>query len=204
MAERLTRELARAGLTPDAAEPVQEAYRLAMERRATALSHEKHPAFLHPGRTVLILLRDAEERTPRHLAAAAALDTWWDELEPSEGSLTARAGDGAALLRASVPRPTHPLTEETRDAVTEALVLAEGAVRRVALAERLDHLRHLHLLGPADGVGPERGRTEHHLACTVYLPLAARTHPTLERRFRHWCRVFGERLEGWNPSGKAG
>ena len=213
MGRRLSGELRDAGLPAAAASRVLEGYELAMAHRARLLEDEEHPGHLHPGRTVLILLRDTGEGDPEVLAAATVVDTWWREAEPSRGEVLRALGDGPAGVRDVVPRPpsgtgdepSHPAgTEDDADALAEALVLADEPVRRLALAERLDHLRHLHLLGPSDGGTASRLRAEHQWACEVYLPLAARTDATLERRFRFWCRVFPRRLREWNPSGEAG
>lgn len=200
MAGRLARELERAGVRAEGVRLVVEAHHLAMEYRRRILEDEKHPGFLHPGRTALVLLRDAGERDPTCLAAGASVDTWWHRAEPSDEEVSAGVGPDVARLRAEVPRPGEDPGSSDWDALTEALVLAEPEIRRLALAERLDHLRHLHLLGPGDGINPNRTAAEHHMASTVYLPLAARTHRTLERRYRHWCRVFGRAHQGWNPA----
>ena len=46
------------GLTPESIDLVSRAYALAMNPRVAALENEHHPAYLHPGRSVLVLLLD--------------------------------------------------------------------------------------------------------------------------------------------------
>lgn len=230
MGQRLMREMERAGLSQEANGSVVAAYHRSMDLRQTRFPGERHPGYLHPARTVLILLRDVEERDPDTLAAAAITDTWWEEAEPHDVGPVGGAGAGAMALRSALPRPRadgldavgghesagdHPAAErggpepagedpDGDQVFTEALVLADTKVRRLALAERLDHLRHLHLLGPADGLDRDRAVLEHRRASTVYLPVAARTDEVLERRYQHWCRVFQRRLRQGNPHGRVG
>src|SRR5690606_2415769 len=80
-----------------------------------------------------------------------------------------------------------PLPALAGDELLERLLAAGHDARLVALAERLDHARHLHLR-PAAG-----WRAFHTLACETYLPVALRTDPTLARRFRWWCGQFERR-----------
>jgi hypothetical protein len=61
-------------------------------------------------------------------------------------------------------------------------------VRLLALAERLDHARHLHLREPAVRAGFHRSVGE------IYLPIAHRTHPRLARRYDWWWRMFRRRF----------
>jgi hypothetical protein len=57
----------------------------------------------------------------------------------------------------------------------------------VALAERLDQVRHAHLWGDM----PE-ARAAHQEAAEVYLKMAERTQPRLAGRYTSWCRAFRE------------
>ena len=160
------------------------AHALAMEPRAAVLLDDRHPAFLHPGRSVLILLRDVGCLDPVTLAAAAVVESEDAELRVSSAAIHRVLDEDVAALAAAVPMPGD-------DSLAYDLVTAEEPVRLVALAERLDHLRHAHLRD-AD----RSWRTgAHHQALSVYLPMAHRTHPRLAQRYDHWCRAFARRLE---------
>ena len=69
--------------------------------------------------------------------------------------------------------------------LAERLLLAEPDVQLIALAERLDHLRHAHLWHDV-----EARRAAHASAARVYARIAERVHPTLARRYRWWCDMF--------------
>lgn len=165
---------------------LEELHRVAMKPRRRELDDERDPLFLHPGRTALILLLDVGAADPRLLGASLLVDTARPELEPDDGVVIGAVG-GADLaedllgLRRKVPRPPDPR-------LTEELVSASEDVRLLALAERLDHLRHAHL-------EPDREvRKElHRRASEVYAPVAERTHAILARRYAWWCRMFGSR-----------
>jgi hypothetical protein len=60
----------------------------------------------------------------------------------------------------------------------------------IALAERLDHARHLHLMS-AVAAAPF-----HSLIETVYLPVAERSCPPLARRLERWAQAFARRRLG--------
>jgi (p)ppGpp synthase/HD superfamily hydrolase len=153
--------------------------------------------FLHPGRTALILMLDTEEGDPLTLAAAMLVDSERPELEAWD-SLTARPVSGtaepladffssylqdAAELAASVPVRGSDLLER--------LVTSDERVQRIALAERLDQLRHAHLW-----TDPARRRHAHDEATSLYAPLAARVHERLSQRFDRWCEMFEKRHLG--------
>lgn len=149
-----------------------------MQPRAERLP-ETHPDFLHPGRTVLILLLDAGVTDPVLLAAGGLAETLHPGLAAPRD--TAAAPRVRALLD-QVPTPAHE-----GERLLEALLAASEPVRLIALAERLDHMRHLHL-HPA-----EDWATLYRETRATYLPVAERTHPTLARRFRWWCDMFVRR-----------
>jgi hypothetical protein len=94
-------------------------------------------------------------------------------------ALGVEAGARVAAITGDVPPP------DAED-LAERLLLAPDEVQRVALAERLDHLRHAHLWPDVD----ERRRA-HRQADEVYAGIAARVHPTLARRYARWCEMFG-------------
>jgi hypothetical protein len=57
----------------------------------------------------------------------------------------------------------------------------------IALAERLDHARHLHLAPRSEWA------QSYHRIRTAYLPVALRAHPDLARRYRWWTSMFARR-----------
>ena len=160
------------------------AHALAMEPRMAALDDDHHPLYLHPGRTVLILLRDVSCVDPTVLSAAALAESEDDEFRIAESAIRGVVGDAVADMVLAVPSPIS-------ESLAEDLVVAEEPVRLVALAERLDHLRHGHLR-ETDRAWRSAVLAQ---AETVYLPVAERTHPRLAQRYRHWCRTFAKRVE---------
>jgi (p)ppGpp synthase/HD superfamily hydrolase len=190
MARRLADEAREAGVPGAGARRVAVAFQLAMARRA-ALLPEHDPDYLHTGRTVLILLRDAASRDDILLAAGALLDSLRPELAPTPAEVEAAVGAEVAALLARVPTPAA-----AGDALLEELLAADEAVRTLALSERLDHARHLHLR-------PVGEREEaYRETCESYAPIAGRTHAVLERRYRWWCGMFAARYLG-SGSGSA-
>lgn len=178
MADRIERAARDAGLSPSDVTRVTEAVRSAMAKRA---AYENPAAdVLHPGRNVLILLEDAGVRDAVELAAAA----WYDSLVPPQTVQQDAAVD--RLLQAT----PHPDRGEDAERFFEDLLVAEPAARRIAIADALDHARHLHLRPAAYWAGMfERVRN-------VHLPLAERTDAVLAGRLRWWTGMFAER---WLP-----
>ena len=139
------------------------------------------PVYLHPARTVLILVADAELYDVDALAAAALLETHHPDLAAEASCApTERAG---ALL-AAVPRPAATDDDELR----ERLVSAEPEVRLVALAERLDHARHLRQYPESEWLPMYRGVRD------VYLPVAEWSDRLLGARYRRWATAFARRI----------
>ncbi len=162
---------------------VGRAHAVAMAPRVRALDDDHHPLYLHPGRTVLILLRDALVTDPVVLAAAAVTESE-DVVFRIAGEEVGRSvGEDVARLVAEVPMPDT-------ETLAEALVMADERVRLVALAERLDHARHAHLREADDAWR----RALHEQVGAVYLPVAERTHERIAQRYRHWWRAFARRL----------
>lgn len=177
MADRIERAARDAGLSPSDVTRVVEAVRSAMAKRVTCDSPVADT--LHPGRNVLILLEDAGVRDAVELAAAA----WYDALVPSHAEQEDAAVD--RLLQAT-PHPDRVEAER----LFEDLLVADPASRRIAIADALDHARHLHLRPAENWAGMfERVRF-------VYLPLAERTDAMLAKRLRWWTDMFAER---WLP-----
>jgi (p)ppGpp synthase/HD superfamily hydrolase len=161
---------------------LERAHALAMEPRLGAGLDDHDPDFLHPGRTALILLLDAAETRAEVLAAAMLAETRRRELRVDLARVreVLGAGPGADVAErvAAVPLP------DAAD-LAERLLLAEREVQLVALAERLDHLRHAHLWRDL-----EEKRDAHASAVQAYAGIADRVHPTLARRYRWWCEMF--------------
>ena len=181
MTARVLREARARGIADEGDGPLGLALELAMEIRRSVLADDHDPGYLHPGRTVLILLQDTPERDPQHLAAAALVDSEQAVLRASAEDIHRLVGQQIADVVAGVPMPPG-------EDLLERLLEAPPARARIALAERLDHLRHLHL--EAD---PARRVRLHREAEEIYAPLAARVDPVLARRYAWWCRMFGAR-----------
>lgn len=185
-AGRLETTAHRAGIDEAGVARILAAYRSAMQRRERVLEDEHHPDYLRPGRTTLILLDDVGLRDPVLLAAGALLESRRPEL-----AATGTDDEIRGLVEA-IPTPAR-----AGELLLEELLLADEPLRAIALAERLDQLRHLHLYDE------EWWRPMHQEAAEIYLPLASRTHPILARRYRWWCRVFEERyLPPLPPAGQ--
>ena len=153
----------------------------ALSRREALLDDEEDPRFLHPARSVLILLDDAEVADAAVLGAAALVETGEHELA-LPGSVLATLPPAAAALTAAVPRPNgEPAV------LLEALVTASREQRLIACAERLDVVRHAHLLPAFE---PARWLDE---VLEVYLPVARRTSQRLALRFERWAVAWQRR-----------
>jgi hypothetical protein len=76
---------------------------------------------------------------------------------------------------------------DDQERLLEDLIVADEAVRRIALVDRLDHARHLHLL-------PQETWSSFHAQIVgAYAPAAERTHPVLAARFQRWAEAFARR-----------
>jgi (p)ppGpp synthase/HD superfamily hydrolase len=183
MAASLARTARTFGVDGPGVALLNQAYALAMAPRVDHLDDDHHPLYLHPGRTALILLRDAGVTEAAVLAAACVTESEDEIFALDEGDVRSALGDEVAGLAAALPRPRGP-------GWVEDLVSAADHIRLVVLAERLDHLRHAHLRA----AGNEWERAVHAEGGAVYLPVAERTNPTLARRYRHWYRMSSRRL----------
>lgn len=175
MGERVRRTAGEMGISAVHLDLLEVVHAAAMAPRIARVEAED-PDFLHPGRTALILMQDMEERDPVTLAAAMLVDSERPELRIGDVS-----APGVNELAASVP-----ISGESD--LLERLVVADSPVQRIALAERLDQLRHAHLW-----VDVSRRRTAHAEALEVYAPLAARVHEIMSRRYDWWCEMFAKR-----------
>ena len=172
MHNRLAHRLDRAGLTPDARASVLQANARALLHRVGVLGDDEHFDALHPSRAILILLDDCEVADAAVLAATAQVESFDERLRVS----------GDAGLARGVPLP------DRGERLLEELVIASAEIRLIALAERLDHARHLHLR-PRSSWTPF-----HRTIAQVYTPIARRTHPRLARRFEWWECMFARRF----------
>lgn len=185
MAAALARTARQFGVAQDGIVRLSTAHALAMVPRVEALDNQRHPVYLHPGHTALVLLRDVGLRDPVALCASTLTESEDDALRISLELVRREVGMDVADLVAAVPMPR-------REALAEELVVAPERVRLVALAERLDHLRHAHM---RKDVSRSWRRAIHEEAMRVYLPVAERTHAKLAARYRHWGKAFARRLE---------
>lgn len=180
MGERVLRTAAELGVAGPGMELLAAVHRAAMAIRDRRVPDDHDPRYLHPSRTALILMQDLGAGDPDTLAGALLAESRDAELMvPAEAA--PREARAALAYRDGVPLAGG-------DEVAETLVVAPEAVRRIALAERLDHLRHAHLWADV-----EARRRAHAEAEAVYLPVAERTHPELARRLAWWCRMFARR-----------
>jgi (p)ppGpp synthase/HD superfamily hydrolase len=159
---------------------------MAMRAREGVLE-EHDPAYLHPGRCVLILLQDVGPLPAEVLAAAAVHESEEARFRTPLAVVRATLGDGVADLVGSLPLPNA-------DQLVERLVTLEEGSRLAALAERLDHLRHAHLRKD-----PAWWRALREETIAAWAPVAERTHRRLADRYRAWLRAMDRRL-GVKPS----
>lgn len=227
MAARVADTARRAGVSEVGVRSIVAALDTAMRPRSERLDDDHHPDYLHPARTVLILLEDAGVVDPATLSAAALTETLRPELAaevpkgPRAGSHAQPVAEATATSRDRPAREAGaepdgsgkhadtsllapgtlapgtldilaevPCPRTDPDTLLERLVTAPESARLVALAERLDHARHLHLGDRAAWAGLHRE------TCEIYLPVAERTHDVLARRLRWWCGTFAERFLG--------
>jgi hypothetical protein len=180
MARRLRRALRQAGIRDRGEDRVMAAFDRAMEARHRFLPSEDDPRYLHPGRVALILMGDVDEDDPGVLEAGVQAETRDVKLRVA-GAPALPIPDWMAYSGKGLPD----------EDLLESLVTLPPGMQRVAMAEALDHLRHAHLWAdPA-----QRGRAAA-LAERVFLPLAPRVHPVLERRLEWWVRRVAPGLRG--------
>jgi len=183
MAERIGGTLLRNGLDDQGIRTVLHAIHAALTLRQRAITDDHHPDFLHPGRTLLILLEDLGVTDPVVLAAGALAESLRPPLRTPPPADDEPAGAAVRRLLEAVP---YPGADE--ELLLESLLAADHEVQLIALAERLDHVRHLHL-APRNEWHELHART-----CSTYLPVAPRVHPTLARRYQWWCATFARRF----------
>jgi hypothetical protein len=146
----------------------------ALAHRDALLGDDHDIDLLHPARVVLILLDDARINDPATLAGAALI-------ESERRDLATPLADRHTRVPTPLDRPL--------DELAEALLDLPAASLAAAIAERLDHARHLHLRP----IPLWRDRLA--LEESVYLPIAARASDALARRYQRWHSAFIRRLE---------
>jgi hypothetical protein len=176
MLERVTIE-ARTVLTGSGANIVRDALADALALRDAAVEDDHDSRYLHPARTIRILIADGECRSANALAAAAFVDTVDPALTPEAPAPALR------FLADAVPRPGRH-----GDELLERIVTADIDVGLIAVAERLDHARHLHLRNDLDWP------SFHAQVRSVYVPAARRFSALISRRLERWADAFERRL----------
>jgi hypothetical protein len=184
MGRRLQRTAGRLGIDDSGRDAMMRAFEIGMQPRLARELDDHHPDYLHPARTALILMDDAAVADPVTLAAALVTETRDPTLGPDPRRLAGLEAAVAAVA-AEVPGPGT-----AADRLLEVLVGASREARLVAVAERLDHARHLHLRSETEWIG------YHAATCAMYSPVADRTHPALASRLRWWCTTFQQRFLG--------
>ncbi|HSK20450.1 MAG TPA: hypothetical protein VK912_14955 [Longimicrobiales bacterium] len=176
MLERVTIE-ARAALPAAGANIVRGALAESLARRDAAIDDDHDPRYLHPARTIRIMIADGDCRSVDALAAAAFVDTVDPTLAPAPPAERLRA------IVTEVPRP-----EDAGDELLERIVTADLDVALITVAERLDHARHIHLRSDID-------RAAFHAQIrATYVPAARRVSARIARRLDRWADAFERRL----------
>jgi (p)ppGpp synthase/HD superfamily hydrolase len=184
MVRRVLRTADRLGLNEQGRALLQRAFDLGMAPRLALDLDDHHPDYLHPSRTALILMVDGKIADPVILAAALVTDTRDQAFQIDVEAL--RGIDPAvARLASEIPDP-----DRAGDTLLESLVAGSFEAAVVAVAERLDHARHLHLRDAGEW------SAYHATTCAVYAPLARRTDPVLAGRMEWWCTTFQQRFLG--------
>lgn len=183
MARSLTSTARSRGLDENEVAALARAYSLAISPRVEILEDDHHPAYLHPGRSVLILLRDVGPVDVSVLVVAALHESLDAHLRIGPEAIEEHIGAAALHALASIPRPGDERLVERLLALGPGLSLA-------ALAERLDHLRHLHVRDDLMDLWAD----SYDEVLEVWLPFARRVHPKLTARYAHWARTFVKRI----------
>jgi (p)ppGpp synthase/HD superfamily hydrolase len=155
------------------------AYQSAISVRLPVLTDIFHPDFLHPARTVLILLEDAECTDATVLTAAALVESVYPSMRQREDVIAKEFGAGVAAITAAVPKPDQP-----SDQLLEDLVTASYDVGLIAVAERLDHARHLRFRDQ------KYWQPFYDQITSVYLPFSSRVSEQLHTRLERWSTAF--------------
>ena len=172
-------EEARALVGATDARRVADAVQLALAAREPHMADDHDPRYLHPGRTVRVLLADVALRDVEALEIAALIES-----VDTDVAVRTDALDNSLIDRlAAVP---HPRLAD--DDALEQLITADETLATAALAERLDHARHLHMRDDIPW------QAFHASIRGAWIPAARRISPPLARRFEHWADAFERRL----------
>jgi hypothetical protein len=180
MAEKLLVYARRAGV--DDVALIEDAYWAAMQPRLDYFSDVFHHDMLHPARTALILIEQAGCRSAVQIAAGEFTETLFEAARISE-NVVRSVNEIVWQTVQAVPNPL-----DDGDGLVEKLVTASPEVVRVAVAERLDHARHLHMRDRSTW------RPFFEQVLTVYLPVAQRVDEQLYARFERWANSFRQKL----------
>lgn len=183
MARSLAAAARRHGSTDADVGALTRAFELAMGPRLATLDDDHHPAYLHPGRSPLLLMRDVGDVDVSVLVVSAIHESLDGHLRVAPAEVEGTLGPAALRAVASIPRPGDERLVERLLALGPGLSLA-------ALGERLDHLRHMHLRDDLMDVWADT----HREVTEAWLPFARRVHPQLAVRYGHWVRTFVKRI----------
>jgi (p)ppGpp synthase/HD superfamily hydrolase len=181
MAERIRRTAREIGIPKHGVDLLAMVHERAMDPRLATISDDHDPAYLHPGRTAAILMDDLAMVDADWIAAAMLVDTGRPDLEAT-GDALRELPDLVIERSRAVPRPGS-------ETLVEDLLALEPVALNVALAERLDQLRHIHLWDDS-----ERAAQVYRHAVETYSVIAVRGHPKLVRRYAWWTRTFGRKF----------
>jgi (p)ppGpp synthase/HD superfamily hydrolase len=187
MAAKLAAYARRSGAN---AAPIVAAYELCVARRLEILGDVFHPDLLHPARNALILIHDVECSDSSVLTAAALSETEFPAMRIELDVILGTFGPAVAELVSAVPQP-----DRARERLLEELVTAPDDVVLIAIAERLDHARHLHFRDLT--VWP----SFFNQIIDVYLPASARVSGALAARLERWSQAFERRLRKASKKG---
>jgi len=173
-----------AGLTAVDVKAVDRVHELAMQPRVGLLADDHHPAYLHPGRTALILLQDVGIVDVSVVILGLLHESTDSKLRPATTQIVdALGGEVSLRVLTAIPKPGD-------ERLVERLVVLCPGSALVALAERLDHLRHLHMRPDLIDTWADT----HAEVTDAWLPFAQRTHRKLAVRYAHWSRTFVKRI----------
>lgn len=183
MASSLAAAARRQGSSEADVAALAKAFALAMGPRIESLHDDHHPAYLHPGRSCLILLRDVGPVDVSVLVVACLHESVDAGLRVSAEAVEAGLGSAAQRARETIPLPGD------QQLVERLLTLGPG-LSLAALAERLDHLRHLHVREDLIDTWAD----VHAEVLEAWLPFARRLNEKLATRYAHWARTFVKRI----------